>query len=51
MLNSLFFARSSMALTFFNAVFLWSLVVGVLMLLGDTLGTLFEMVLVADALT
>ena len=40
-----------MALTFFNAILLWSLVVGILMLLGDTFGTLFKMVLVADALT
>lgn len=39
------------ALTLFNAILLWSLVVRVLMLLGDSLGTLVEMLLVADALT
>ena len=38
-------------LTFFNAILLWSLVVRVLMLLGDSLGTFVEMMLVADALT
>ena len=38
------------ALTFFNAILLWSLVVRVFMLPGDTLGALIEVVLVADAL-
>ena len=38
-------------LTFFNTILLWSLVVWVFMLLGDSLGALVEMVLVADALT
>lgn len=39
------------ALTFFNAILLWSLVVRVFMLLGDSFGTFVEMMLVADALT
>lgn len=38
------------ALTFFKAIFLWSLVLRVLMLPGDTLGALIEVVLVATAL-
>ena len=38
------------ALTFFNTILLWSLVLRILMLLGDTLGALIEVVLVVAAL-
>ena len=38
------------ALTFFKTILLWSLVLRVLMLPGDTLGALIEVVLVAAAL-
>lgn len=39
------------ALTFFNAILLWSLVAGIFMLPGNTLGALIEVVLVAGALS
>ena len=39
------------ALTFFNAILLWSLMARVFMLLGNTLGALIKVVLVANALS